>query len=683
MLKQKYIIIIITVLACLASQDLLAQRVIRDLESNADLADIPNDTIEGSTKKKKVPVDVVAWTIDPIYGRRKPVDVDTLQHEFQNKAYPEGIHGQMNSLGNLGSPRESRIFMERPKQHDFPFVTTMDQFIESPEHYKYYNTKSPYMNLSYDWCGTKTSGYDNFKAIYTNNAGKRLNFGGIFHYMYGQGYYDNQHTSLMNGSGWFSYVNDHYDLHLHYSHNDMKMEENGGITDDNYITNPESMARRYSSDDIPTHLNNTWSRQHTDVLTLNHRYHLGFNRQEEIDSVTTKEYFVPVTSVFHHVELGKYRRRMISYDNWQNFYEQSYLPNDTVNDLYTLKNFYTRGGITLHERFNKYAVAGLSAYVGYAHREYEMPDTIAGAASTYQTRWKMKENDVLIGGRIERSQGTYIHYNANAEFVTAGTNIGNLTIQGHGELNVPILADTAQLAVNALLSNSSPNPYFCNYHSQYYWWDQNLKKEKRIRLRGTLSYTKTDTELTFGMENVTNYTYLKNTGPLATNSSGEEFYTHQAEVFQEGSVQVLMARLNQKLSLGPAHLEADVVWQKSTNNDVLPLPDLSIYANIYFKFVLAKVLKVELGADMKFFTKYYSPDYDPVTTQFMVQNENTREKVGGYPLLTAYANLALKKLRFHISYYHFNQSDGRYFTMPHYPMNPKGLRFGISWNFYD
>ena len=86
---------------------------------------------------------------------------------------------------------------------------------------------------------------------------------------------------------------------------------------------------------------------------------------------------------------------------------------------------------------------------------------------------------------------------------------------------------------------------------------------------------------------------------------------------------------------------------------------------------------------MKFFTKYEAPDYDPVTAQFMLQNENTREKIGGYPIFTVYANLALKKLRFHISYYHLNQSDGRYFTMPHYPMNPKGLRFGISWNFYD
>ena len=684
MLKTKYIILMSMILACLASQDLLAQRVIRDLETNADLDNIPNDTIEGGKKKKKkVPVDVVAWVIDPIYGTREPVDVDTLQHDFQNKAYTEGIHGEMNSLGNLGSPRESRIFMERNALHDFPFISAMDQFIESPEDYKYYNTKSPYVNLSYDWCGTKTTGYDNFKAIYTNNAGKRLNFGGIFHYMYGQGYYDNQHTAFFNGTGWVSYVKDNYDLHLHYSHYDMKLEENGGITNDTYITNPQSMPRRYNSDDIPTRLSSTWSRQHHDVLTLNHRYHLGFHRVEEIDSTTTREYFVPVTSVFHQAELGNYRRRMISYDKWQDFYSYSYLPNDTTTDLDKLFEVSTRAGLTLHEGFNKYAVAGLSAYAGYIHREYEIPGTITIADTTTYARQKMKENDILVGGKLERTQGTYVHYNADIEFVVAGTNVGDFEANGHGELNLPILNDTAQVAVDAKISSMRPNTLFYTFHSKNYWWDNDLSKENRFRLVGTLSYTKTDTEFTFGMENVSNYAYLKNTGILSHNTSKEEFYSHNAEVKQEGSVQVLMARLNQKLKLGPAHLEADVVWQKSTNNDVLPLPALSIYANLYFKFILAKVLKVELGADMKYFTKYYAPDYDPILAQFIVQNDNTREKIGGYPLMTVYANLALKKLRFHISYYHFNQGEGRYFTMPHYPMNPRGLRFGISWNFYD
>ncbi len=683
-MTHRLLIISIILLACLASQDLCAQRVIRELESNADLSKLNQDSTTNEKKEKKfVPVDVIAWTINPIFGTREPVDVDTLQHGFQRQAYSEGPFGEYNSLGNLGSPRETRIYMERESGHNFPFITHLGQFMDSQSDFKYYNTKSPYVNMTYEWCGTKTTGFDNFKAIYTNNAGKRLNFGGIFHYMYGQGYYDNQHTAYFKGAGWGSYVSDNYDLHLNYIHNDMKMEENGGITDENYITNPESMARSFSSDEIPTNLSKTWSRQHHDILNLNHRYHLGFTKSVEVDSATTNEIFTPVTSVFHQFELGSYRRRLLSYDDYSNYYAHSYLPGDTANNRYKMFEMSNRVGITLHEGFNKYAVAGLSAYLGFINRTSEIPDTIAGAPSTTLSKARYKESNVVIGGRIVRSQGTYVHYNAEGEIVVAGDDVGTFDITGHGELNVPVLGDTAQLSVDALISSQYASTILQNFHSKYYWWNKDLDKEGHMKVSGTLSYTKTQTALTFGVENVTNYTYLQDNGPAVTDEAGTTTYPHSLELLQEGSVQVLTARLEQKFKLGPANFEGRVTWQKSTKEDVLPLPTLSAYANLYFKFVLAKVLKVELGADMKYFSKYYSPSYAPAVSQFVVQNSLTREKVGGYPLVSVYANLALKKLRFHITYYHINQGDGRYFTMPNYPMNPKGLRFGISWNFYD
>jgi hypothetical protein len=95
------------------------------------------------------------------------------------------------------------------------------------------------------------------------------------------------------------------------------------------------------------------------------------------------------------------------------------------------------------------------------------------------------------------------------------------------------------------------------------------------------------------------------------------------------------------------------------------------------------VLNCELGGDLKYFTEYEAPDYSPVTSQFMLQNTNNRKKVGNYPLISIYANFDLKRTRFYLQYYHVNQSDGRYLWLPGYPMNPGGLHFGLSWNFYD
>lgn len=666
------------------------QRVIRELESNIDSNDIAmgNDTInqDESKKKKNVPTEVRAWTINPIYGERTSVDVDTLQHGFQGNSLSDGLYGEYNSLGNLGSPRESRIYMLRPDQHDYAIITNMDQLITPHKDFKFYNTKSPYMNLSYDWCGSKQTGFDNFKAIYTNNAGKRFNIGGIFQYMYGQGYYDNQSTAYFNSSGWASYTGDKYDLHLRYTHYDMKMMENGGITDPTYITNPSAFSRSYSSDDIPTWLSRSQSRQHIDELMLNHRYHIGFLRVEG-DSANRQEVFVPVTSFFHSFTMGKYHRRYSSYEQQNAFYTHDYLDNDTTLDSHDLFEMTNRIGITLHEGFNKYAVAGLSAFVGFRDRKYEMPDTLAGAATRTLTKATYKENDVLLGGQLIRSQGTYVHYNADVEFVVAGDNAGDITANGHGELNVPFKlfarSDTAQLSVDARISHLKPNLLLNHFHSNNLWWDKELDKEMKTRVSATLSLPRLKSYLTFGIENTSNFTYLKHIGLSNTSSSGDTFYSHDVGVRQAGSVQVIMLRLNQRFQYKPIHFDNVITFQKSTDKDVLPLPTLSLYSNLYFTFVISKVLKTELGLEMKYFTKYEAPDYSPILAQFINQNDGDRQEVGNYPLFSAYINFALKKLRFHLTYYHFNQSDGRYFTMPRYPMNPKSLHFGISWNFYD
>ena len=161
-------------------------------------------------------------------------------------------------------------------------------------------------------------------------------------------------------------------------------------------------------------------------------------------------------------------------------------------------------------------------------------------------------------------------------------------------------------------------------------------------------------------------------------------YSNNITPFQhKGNIQIISANLCQNFKFGIFHFDNDITYQKSTKSDLIPLPTLSLYSNLYIEFKIAKVLNCELGGDLKYFTEYEAPDYSPVTSQFMLQNTNNRKKVGNYPLISIYANFDLKRTRFYLQYYHVNQSDGRYLWLPGYPMNPGGLHFGLSWNFYD
>ena len=158
-------------------------------------------------------------------------------------------------------------------------------------------------------------------------------------------------------------------------------------------------------------------------------------------------------------------------------------------------------------------------------------------------------------------------------------------------------------------------------------------------------------------------------------------------VFQEsGNINVLTAQLCQNFRLGPLNWENIITYQNSSNKDVLPLPDINVWSNLFLKFKIARVLSVELGGCVTYFTKYYAADYLPQIGQYAIQqNSASRVELGNYPWVDVYANMHLKRARFFVAMSHVNGGSGSrmYFLTPHYPTPTRVLRFGVSWNFYN
>jgi len=112
-----------------------------------------------------------------------------------------------------------------------------------------------------------------------------------------------------------------------------------------------------------------------------------------------------------------------------------------------------------------------------------------------------------------------------------------------------------------LLFDGSGVPFYMrHYHSKHFMWDDDMDKEFRTRIEGELSIARWRTRLKAGVENIKNYTYFNQEAKPEQNS---------------GSIQVLSASLNQDFKLGIFHLDNEVTWQKSSDQTVLPLPDLS------------------------------------------------------------------------------------------------------------
>ncbi len=233
-------------------------------------------------EEKIIPIGSYAWNIDERFGNITPVDVDTLPNNFQNFNLTAGPTGQYNFLGNLGSPRLSRLFMDRKPYSNFIFADPFDYFYTPVNEFQFTNTLSPITNLSYHSCGNKQDGEDRLRAYFASNINKISGIGFKLDYLYGRGYYNNQATSLFNGSLYGYYLDDRYNMHAWISVNHMRMGENGGIENDDYITHPEDFTRSYGSRDIPTILSENWNRNEDQTYYLTHRYNLGFYKGIEL-----------------------------------------------------------------------------------------------------------------------------------------------------------------------------------------------------------------------------------------------------------------------------------------------------------------------------------------------------------------------------------------------------------------
>ena len=103
---------------------------------------------------KPIPIGLFMWNIDKRLGDITHVEADTMMYRFQNFNNTDGISGSYNTLGNLGSPRMNRLFMDREVFSETFFMEPYSFFYTPVNKFMFTNTKSPFTNLSYHRAGT-------------------------------------------------------------------------------------------------------------------------------------------------------------------------------------------------------------------------------------------------------------------------------------------------------------------------------------------------------------------------------------------------------------------------------------------------------------------------------------------------------------------------------------------------
>lgn len=641
--------------------------------------EIPTGNVEGSGASKPAKIaKSSAWTIIQPLGLRDESTIDTLLHNYYLKSVPSAVSPAYATTGNLGGEGINLLYFERKPMSDFFFKDALAAWTPNSSSLKFYNTGQPMTLLSYNTGGSKETSQDRLQATFSGNANKRTQIGAMLDYLYSKGSYNYQATNDLTWGFSGSYIGDRYEFQGYFYHYDLLNKENGGITNDLYITDPAEVqggSTKVDTKTIPTNLTTAHSRLKSTNLLINNRYKVGFwDEEKEGDSVVSRTY-IPVTSFVWTLNYTDNKHLFRSTANGENktFFENTYL--DTSGTINWTKNWSLSNtvGISLLEGFNKYAKAGLSVFATHQIREYSLvadtldhtveltnltplPENLRGIPTN------TTENLFWVGGQLTKQQGNLLRYNVTGKFGVIGPVAGDVDITGDITTRFKLFGDSVSIAAYGWFKNEEAPLLMKQFVSNHFIWNNDFGKVRNYRIGGRLNIPHTHSVLNIGVENVENYIYF-NEKCLPTQ--------------HDGNVQVFSASLEQNFKVGILNWDNKLTYQTSSDEQVIPLPKFAIYSNLYLLFKVAKVLDVQFGIDCDYYTKYKSVAYQPATMSFYNQNE---VEIGNYPFMNAYINMKLSKTRFYVLFSHVNQGwfDDNYFSLPHYPLNPRKFQIGVS-----
>ncbi len=589
------------------------------------------------------------------------VERDTTQDKIQiyHPIYKNAITNTYT--GNYGGAYLPNNFFSRQYHTGFLFLQTHDAYLLTPHNVRYYNTTTPYTFLDYSQSENKNRKNETrFNVLHTQNINPDLNVTFRFDQARSQGQYIEQEHKNNFIALYSSYITDQYSFHGGFISNRIGNDENGGMKDDSQIFD----------DVILFNLVDTRSEYRSNYFYATSEYKIG----SWVDSLNTKVavqerkadslFFLPRFSFLSYLEYSTNLRQFTEEEDEVN--NEFFLP-ATLNDSITNDSvrFHKFTGILQAKQWenpeNKYSF-GKRAYLGFDFVKIGIPGYSGDEyfTDTY--------SDIYVGAGIFRETGKFWNWNFDGRFYITGYHSGQTKITGSIYKPLNFLKDTAAfIEITANLQNKVPDYFQHRYHSNHYTWYNSFNHEQQMKAGIRLSSEKRNFEMGANYALINNFIYNDTLGiPSQT----------------KNELLVFSAYLNKKFILGNFTFDAKLLFQKSSSEEFIHLPDFSAYAGIYYKLLISKVMYTQIGLDTRFNTRYYADAYNPATGFFYLQNE---KEIGNYPYIDAYVSLKLKRTRVFFKLINVGSDvfNKEYFTALHHPMNRMTFRLGVDWKFYD
>ncbi len=611
-------------------------------------------------------------------------------------------------LGVAGSAVQYYNFFNRVSENGVSFYEPYEPWSYSAKTLPFYNTKTAYTELSYTgtlFANTQKES-DNLHILTSQNLFPSLNYTLEYNRFGGNGIMEHETTANKTLSATVNYIGKKYLMHAGYIHNKIVRSENGGTTDNAMVRDTTLDAREY-----PVHLTNASNTIVKKTFVLDQQYRIPFtfisriqeNKRDKayrerimasgdsslisaIDSLaalaaaeraaaadTLDSNDITTAFIGHSTEYSVFRKNytdqisagdVIGRQFYRNFY---YNPTNSY-DSVRVSKLENRVFLRLQPWADDAIVSKLNGGIGNRITNwYDFDPTFLKGNSN--TVW----NSTFVYAGVEGQLRDYIHWDATGDYVFLGSEMNDMSLKANALFTLhPFRRHrTSPVSLNLHFETSlkEPERYHNHFFSNHFKWDNDFGKTSATKLRAKLDIPRWKVAAEVG------YALL----------DGNIYFDSLAVARQNRTpMSVLSAGLNKDFSFGPLHLDNRLLFQVSSNEDVIPLPRLAANSRLYLQFdISGGVLRLQLGGDVWYNTKYHLPAWNPAVGVFYNQKEDSYTSG---PFIDAFVNAQWKRACIFVKVENVGQGwpmdKFDYFSAHNYIRTQRALKFGIYWPFY-
>lgn len=577
--------------------------------------------------------------------------------------------------GNLGLAATSLLFNPAKTIGFDAGFHSFDYYLLNHNDVRFYKARTPFTSVYYVNSGEKEQ---MLKLIHTQNIKKNWNAGANYNRIGANGTYTNQRGDHLNASvfTWYESPNNRYNIWVDGVFNTVKAQENGAIVNldifspggSKLVDKRAEAVRLYTAKQL-------WKKN---SFLIKQSYFVG-----RIDSTgkNNAQNILPTNKISHTFmyDHSSYSFRkdeaetddipVLSVGPDKKNYDPIYT-NDSTNVKHIQNEFIY--SFFLRAKGSSVIKNELKINAGIKHDLYYYAQySTARDTTVISDEFSSFQNLTLLGNLSYRFSNK-VDLDFNVQQIFQGRHIGDFMYEAKS--NLLFSKKAGRIVMGAYVQNKSPEEIFNEYRGNHYQWN----------LRNTLDRTKT-VNLSFSYLNdvlkldasaayylVTNYLYF------AEGDSSKSIVPKQ----ESSAINLLKISVGKRFEFGSFHFDSYVVYQKTDSQNLLRTPEVYTFNSFYKNQTFFKVLKTQIGFDVRYNTSYNALSYSPAASQFY---NGVDVVFSSKPVVDVWVKAGLRRANLFVKYDYANQNlfSNGYYTVNDYPMQDRMLKFGLTWNFYD